>query len=193
MMRKGQKVVKVIKGEKKELEYLGQGQFTTAFKNGQFVYLFTNETMDKGDWAKEAISMFCRDHTHIPDIWEVEQLTDGITIYKSLYYEPLRAKHKEAWQLANYLDKEKWRLWGENFYMVKQGHKEWADVMQELIDTAKVPESIKEALQELLYAGMNYDRSVAFEFNKKNMGVDGQGNLVFIDCLWFPERTWGKR
>lgn len=191
-MRKGQKVVKLIKGEKKELEYLGKGRFTTAYKNGQFVYLFTNEDIDKGDWAKEAISMFCRDHTHIPDIWEVEQL-DSITIYKTKYYEPLTAQHKEAWQLAKYLEKERMRLWFANNYQINTRKKQWYEVMQEFIDTITVPGSIKEALQELLNAGLNYDHSVAFEFNKKNLGVDEQGNLVFIDCLWFPEKTWGKK
>lgn len=192
-MRRGQKVVKTIKGEKKELEYLGKGQFTTAYKNGKFVYLFTNKSSEKGDWAKEAISLFCRDHTHIPDIWHVEELDSGITIYKTNYYEPLMAKHKEAWKLAKYLEEERWRLWMANFIQVRSRHRMWFEVMQEFIDTITVPESIKEALQELLYAGMNYDQSVAFEFNKKNLGVDEQGNLVFIDCLWFPERTWGRK
>lgn len=194
-MRKGDRVVKVIKDKPIELEFIGQGQFTEAFRNGSGVYLFTNEDSATGDYSKQAMSLFTGNNPHLPDIEWVEG-TDDYTVYKSRYYEPITAKHKEAWTIGKYLEKERIRLWNINSYKVTTRQKEWFEVMQELVDTVDVTDLMRDALQNLLYAGMNYDNNVAFEFAKKNLCVNEEGLLVFIDCIWFPDKAkanWDKK
>lgn len=160
--------------------YLGKGLFTTAYRYGDTVYLLTNE-----DYSKEAIALFAdQSLTHVPKIRRHEDWKH-YQVYSMPFYQRLTKKdHPKA-----YVQYESLNTWGVagafSCYAWLSGHTGLSD-------------TLKAALQSLLDAFSNYESdNLCLEFNKVNLGVDSNGDLVLRDVLFsrgaVREKLSGKK
>lgn len=199
-MKRGDKVVKVIAGEEHILSYLGKGRYTTAFANERYVYSFTNME----DSSKDALSWRARDLPHVPQfikVDEYEQRWRGqvkeIGVYRSPLYHKITPKaYPWLYKEVGRLDEARWALANEWYTHANRAEFDdikWpTEVAQMLIDQTPMETSWREALQEILYAGMDYDSQMAFlEFHRPNIVADDNGEIVFLDTLCFLTR-WGR-
>jgi hypothetical protein len=213
-MRRGDKRVKTINGEKLEMEYLGQGKFCTAWHKGDDVYLFVKEDPDRGDYSKECLSTGWASGKHVPAMEQIGQAGDGpgyydngipmgdLAIYRTKYHEsPLMVKHGQAWRVYKTLRDAREAAWVECSakYLKRYGHAAYGtcwrngmgyDLMVGTLKLAKgeVPESIYDSLESMSNAWLNYGSSGTWEFAPRNLGVDDKGNLMFIDILFDPTK-----
>lgn len=199
-MKRGDKVTKVIAGEEHILTYLSHGSYTTAFANDKWVYSFTSMV----DKSKEALTWRALDLPHVPQFVKVDEYEQrwrgrvrDIGVYRSPLYHKITAKtHPWLYQEVKRLDTARWELanmWYNHASHARFEDIKWpTDVAQMFIDQTPMETSWREALQEILYAGMDYDSQMAFlEFHRPNVMTDDNGKIVFLDVLCFLTR-WGR-
>ena len=161
-----------------EAEYLGRGQFTTAYVADDLVYLVVPD--DCGDFSKDILES-CEPMPHLPTC-EKFGMTETGTVWREHLYAPLTRANKQAWADFKTLQKARDEAWaqaqGRNF-SVHNGHV----VMQTTVDL--LPDGpLKNALDELRSAAANYGSSYCFEFAKRNLAVDKDGRLILLDCTF---------
>ncbi len=177
-MKKGTQTTITVNGKELEAIFLGKGQFSKAYRVGDFVYTFT-----KNDYSKEAVSMWAIENEHTPTIERIQIIDDNTHIYRMPYYEPLNAKdHPTAWAIRKELQNVKTQYFWD---FARQHNNYWGfDLSNKVIECANVSDTIKECLQSMIDAFMNYDVNPCFEFPKRNLAVDDKGNIIFLDVLF---------
>ncbi len=198
-MRKGQVVEVELYGQPQKVQYLGRGQFATAYlqTNGK-VLLFV-----EGCWMKDALCNL-NDVPYFPATQRLEVIenpnpkkTDDIYVYEMDYSEPIRAKkHPEAWAIIKELQRARElaikQVMGEHNqkYSAKRVNQA-ADIrflgvesIFRTIEIANVPEDIKESLTELANELCNWNEGCVVEFQPKNIGIDDQGKISFRDICF---------
>jgi hypothetical protein len=157
-------------------EYLGKGLFSTAYRFGDTVILLTD-----GDSSKEAISLFAdQSLKHMPQIKRHEDWKQ-YQVFTMPYYRPLTKKEfpkaYATWKLLPSLLSK-----GEHILA-------WIDNEEN-----GLPVELAEAMRELANCFANYNWDTMFmEFNKANVSVDQNGELVLRDCLGSDESVSKKR
>jgi hypothetical protein len=148
-----------------QADYIGQGLFCKAYRNGATVYLLC-----KGDYSKECLSLFCDlDLPHMPQIVRHEDIAE-YQVFSMPYYNPLTKKeYPKAFAL--------WRTLPSKFV----GY----DAALAYVENCDNPQTLREAIQNLIDNFANYAQpeSMLLEFNKVNVSVDNAGNLILRDCL----------
>lgn len=178
---------------------IGQGDACTAYLGQDgFVYLLCNIDYDP---SKEAISMFCSEMPHIPKfekMWGFEKILKRHgkytphEVYKSPFYYDL-PKGSEVKRLVRKLNKfqndsiglflkEYSTFHPNNFTYRLEG------ILEAFRKDGGVPETIIEAVQEIGYAGMNYNSFVNMEFSPRNVKVNEKGEIILLDIL-VPDRS----
>lgn len=195
-------------------QFLGKGFYCTAIREalqrgdytGRVILLPSSREFHDKDYLITGHNCGCESMKHIPFL-EREEIFDkegGITdghYYVTRYYAPLRASNREAWKIfvalkkeydavreQYFQDKTKERsLYGRDYpgYYISM---RFMDAIQKRAD---IPESIKEALQEVFDAGLNYGADWTPEFRSANMGIGEEGELIFRDLLFSVEDVHG--
>jgi hypothetical protein len=182
-----------INGESLRLEGIGHGHFSTAYLHRETnnVYLYT-----KNDPTKEMIAQYCEGQ-HIPVVEYVTTFpTSGeydIEVYKMPFYRTIAAKDTVAWAVL----KELIRVRREAVNKVaprwpKRGFRwetDGIEVAQYVADNANVPDSVKEALTTLVNGMRSYGDSYTFEFAKRNVAVDENGDIILRDVCFDTDRV----
>jgi hypothetical protein len=172
-------------GDKVEVERIGKGRYTTAWRNCSSVYLQTNEK----DYGKEIVCRAAHSkNPHIPVCTQLESEGSMYNWYKMPLYQPLTAKSGKAWQDFKVL-KQMWedarrsigydpkRTDEQDVYATNAAFGELVD------DSTYLDESTKEAVRILLDECGNYG-TYTIEITKKNCAVDGEGNLILLDAVF---------
>jgi len=186
-MRKGQTTqITVIDEEGREstvnAQFLGRGMFATCYQVDDKVYSFLKYP-DRGevDYSKDAIYEWAdSDNRHIPDFRRMGYVSNDTQIlYTSSLYESLTSKHVNAWNDYKIIN----RVWRDSFNL----HDRFEyDFNQRVIDNLHGLVSVEliEGLQSINDACRNYGDYYRFEFPKRNLKVDSNGNLILLDVIF---------
>lgn len=188
-------------GETVAVSPLGKGSFTKAFLGADgFVYLFTREGEDTGDYSKEILANIDSSNPYLPKV-ETMGYFDGGRVYRMPRYNvPLR-KGDSATAWAEYKILAKCR---ETAYLkvMTQTRRSGSigiwnygyTIADETMACAEgdFPEVV-EALQELADAMVNYGTGYTFEFAPRNLGTDASGHLILLDVTYDMEAMEKKR
>lgn len=165
-----------IDGKEIETTYLGKGLFCKAYRAQEKVFLLC-----QGDYSKEGLALFVdQSLTHIPTIERHEDLGD-YQVFSMPYYHKLSKKefpraYAQWKKLPNTL----------------AGPTEIEAFINKLRNEGE--ESLATALSALYDAFQNYCYStMLMEFQKVNVSVDNQGELILRDCLASRESIREKR
>lgn len=177
-------------GPKIEVERIGKGRYTEAFKHGNFVYLRVREP----EYSKEILANITkrdtgrRDHNpHIPNCEFLESESGPYKWYQMPLYYPLTAKCKKAWAQFKFLKKAKEdaydamtsSLHGSQHAMANDINQE----MDNLVKNSDMTPSLKSAIELLVNEAANYGEYL-IEITKKNCAVDSAQNLILLDPLF---------
>jgi GNAT superfamily N-acetyltransferase len=182
-----------VEGQDIAGSYLGAGHYVRkAVLSDNKVYLI----MKKQDLMKDALAENEFDTPHIPPVERIYDNVKDEYIYTMPYYKPISAKDREAWSIMRELNRAKDVVWRNYHFGGKTRDRPiytyWYEMGNDIISEAKVPQSVKEALTELLNAAGNYG-SVMFEFDKRNVGVDELGRIIFRDIIFDIEKLHKER
>jgi hypothetical protein len=72
-------------------------------------------------------------------------------------------------------------------------HYDWKENQVAAVENANVPDSLKEAVRSLSDYVSNYGSGWLFEFPKRNLMEDADGNLVLLDVLYDAEALLANR
>ena len=173
-MRKGQRVVIKLDGNKYSAIYLGKGLFSKAYivqtSNGPYVLLYST------DYIKEVLALYAdKSNPHVPKIWRYDT-----NIYLMPYYRPLTLKYRVAWKEYRTLEK----LWKRAKYKSIIGYQ----AIEEFISLCKlsphISKNIVAALQEIYDVSLNYGQDILFEIAPRNLGVNNNGQLILRDICF---------
>lgn len=161
-------------------KFIGSGCYSKAYRNGEDVYIVTN------DPAKESVALWSKNGTkHIPIIVWVGRNKCFKNIYKMPLYKRLTKKDYPR----------AYAMW-ETLPQCKVSY----DIATKLVSCASIEPSLAEAIEELVYGMTNYTNKFHLEFNKGNVGVDHNGELILRDCVvcddaayFYPRRKVSKR
>lgn len=168
-----------------EVEKIGKGRYTTAWRNSHYVYLQTHEN----DSSKELLSRL-PDNPHLPKV-ECLGIFDGNSPYRLFrepLYQPLTAKHRKAWELFKLVKTARDEAERESRHARAWTRSDpGTDAMElnqlfedKIVDATYIPEPLKDAVRKLTYACANYG-AYCIEITKKNCAVDADGNLILLD------------
>lgn len=183
-MKKGDSATIRINGESIPVKYLGKGAFAKCYTDGESVYSFIRIPYSgEIDYSKEGISQWADgDNPHIPQYTEIDIDDDSKRLYKSPLYLDLTPANKIAWNQAKELYKA-WNSLDWNDYKKLQfGYEINREIIKRL--DGKIPESIIAALHSINDALRNYGDHYRFEFPKRNLKVDHNGNLILLDVIF---------
>ncbi len=172
-------------GETVEVERIGKGRYTTAWRNCSNVYLQTNEK----DYGKEIVARLRDEHNpHLPACEQLDSSESVHNWYRMPLYKPLTAKAGRAWDDYKVLH-ETWED-ARRAVGYKPGRTDDQDVYEtnakfgELVDDATyLSGPLKEAVRLLLDECANYG-TYTIEITKKNSAVDESGNLILLDAVF---------
>ena len=169
-------------GHKVMTTYLGQGRFSTSWRNGERVYLINKA--EELDYAKEiARDAFAGDaNPHLPECHREGWLEDK-QVFSMPFYSKLTGKDSKAW--SQYKDlKSCWEkvFRGQPYGSSARG----VDLMDQFIEQVD-DDGLKEALQFLRDACCNYGDDYLFEFSPRNLGVSSKGELILRDVVFNRE------
>jgi len=197
-MKRGQITTITVNGERIRAEYLGKGHFSTGYRVGDLVYLFT-----KDDPLKEATTHMSG--VHVPIVKYVDYTSnrngDEIEIYTMPYYENITAAHKTAWAifriLTSLLRDSNTEIIQEQgwlkFNRKRDNYKVFARLVEKAEQDNRIPDSVVDSLDRMYSWAINYGESVGIEMGKRNIGVDNEGNIIFRDVLYDARRlVWLK-
>lgn len=191
-MRRGERREITVDGKAFEAEYLGAGHHARAYRAGDTVYLFVH---GEGECMKDAVAEWCSDMPHVPVVKRHDETRvrgREYRVYSMPYYRNVTAKDASAWAVLRTLSEAAERIRRAK-YMGDRPLTTWGIYFaQDVIEDTrgKVPESVSEALTELMNAGSNYGSGVTFEFGRRNIGVDAEGRIVFRDILFDAEKVY---
>jgi hypothetical protein len=147
-----------------EVEKLGQGMFTKAYKVLSEVYLLTCDPM------KEIYTIITG--THLP-VTEKIGYQGEKEVYRSVLYQPLTKEHTAAWGHFRELK----RLLGDSRGTYVRY------VEEDKIESLSIPNQMKHDLINLFNWALNYDYNSFFEVSPRNLKVDSDGNLILLDVV----------
>ena len=183
-----------------KLILLGQGKFTRAYRieNSDIVYLFTrtDNAISANNCTKE-IYTWLQGYTHIPYMQRVDtekyihSLHGNYNIYESRFYQQLTTAYPIAWEQAKVLravytkhltlHEEKYNY---NFHAIINNAYQIAENMayelEQLIDPV-----LYDAIYQLIVWSSNYGQNFFMEFNRRNLKIDSDGNLILLDVVYF--------
>lgn len=164
-------------GEIVQVERIGKGRFSTAWRSGETVYLKTSDA----DYSKEIMSVLAEDsprNRHLPECKFLSHDDGQFKWYVMPFYKPLTAKNKQAWDDFKALSK------------VSEEHNSYkaeaADIRQNFQDevlASNFSQEIKDAVVQLCDAAANYG-DYSIEIARRNCAVDTDGNLILLDPLF---------
>jgi len=181
--------------ESHDAEFLGRGSFATCYRIGNRVYSFVKNGDKNNDYSKEAIAEFASG-LHVPDIRsEGDSQDEKHKIYSMPFYSRLMKESPFAWQQAKKLQVIWKRILSSSAW---QGSKNtWGyEYNNKIIDAARIeglPESIIESLESIGNACANYGDKYFFEFSNRNLKIDAQGNLIFLDIVFNGQALFDLR
>jgi len=174
-------------GTEVEVERIGRGRYSTAWRNCQNVYLQTNEK----DYGKELISRVAEEkNPHIPACVQLDWQDGNAPYrwYRMPLYQPLTAKSVRAWEDFKALKQA--REDAQRSLPYDQKRTDDADVHEvnakfvELVEDATyLSETLKEAVRLLVEECQNYG-AYTIEISKRNCAVDAEGNLILLDPVF---------
>ena len=190
--RKGQNCVITIDstGAKMTANFIGSGRFTTAFRAGPHVILYTFY----GDHSKSVLAQtwyeYGKGNPYLPRITRIGQIEiEGQTakIYRAKYYNRV---------IRKYLSPENERIVTALQEAQDDACHEFPDDIvrsnsayefNRVVSGAKgLPESLSLALEHLTEVALDWEGHYIFDnFRIRNLGLDGRGRLVLIDPM-FP-------
>ena len=190
-------------GETVSLERLGAGMFHTCYvdRTAKQVYSITIEREQGSDYSKEILE-FCEENPHLPPVERCGYI-DGSDrrVYRMPLYEPLKAANRESWDLLKRLESARADAWrsivAEQVTPRKMRIGDIGALVNrrviEIMDAPGVPQSLKDALEELANTAANYGSGYVFEFSRRNVMVDGAGVLILLDTLFNLEAVEAMR
>lgn len=178
----------MINGEK--CKRIGKGQFSTAYRSiddPNVVYLLTNED----DNIREIYRHIT--NKHIPQMELLEQNVyigrKYVNVWKMPYYKPIK-KSDPCWKQYKTL----YDAWQEIYTPLISAYfykKQYSDGFMAAEQFLQILEEKSIIDQDLLYAlerinvwSSCYGSGYIFEFQKRNVGVDQDGNLVLRDVIF---------
>jgi hypothetical protein len=180
-----------------EVQRIGKGRYTTAWRNCSNVYLQTNEK----DYGKEIVCRASREgNPHIPACTQLDSAESVHNWYKMPLYQPLTAKSGKAWEDFKALK----QMWEDARRSVSYDARRSDDqdvyatnaAFGELVEDATyLDEQMKEAVRILLDECTNYS-TYTIEISKRNCAVDNAGNLILLDAVFDLAEVraqWRKR
>ena len=181
-------------GETVSLERLGQGMFHTCYvdQTAKQVYSIIIEREAGSDYSKEILE-FCEENAHLPPVERCGYIDDSDRrVYRMPLYEPLKAANRDAWDLLKRLESARADAWrsivDEQVTPRKMRISDIGALVNrrviEIMNAPGVPQSLKDALEELADTAANYGSGYVFEFSRRNVMVDGAGVLILLDTLF---------
>lgn len=177
-----------VDGVRYAAKYIGKGQYSRVFRVGDRVIYYT-----KGDCSKEVLAMYMYDKmTHLPDLVRHENITmtSGMTwyVFSAPYYRNVTTKDRSAWELM----KKILRMYTGAFHIAYsvegyRGYELMARIVNIMRSHKVLPNSVINALQEILEISGNCGAGVAFDLHNKNFGVNEYGTLIFRDPVYVKE------
>lgn len=177
-------------GPSVEVERIGAGRFTTAYRqtaDPTVVYLVVND--EDGDYSKDIIAN-C-DGPYFPALEKMGTYRDA-TVWKTRYYQRLRASYHIAWSEFRAAADCRERVYTEvmrrsdtrkmPFYRL--GHEVMAQTVDKLRDEYPNYHGLADALGQLTDESANYGSSYVFEFAARNLAVDNTGHLILLDPIF---------
>jgi hypothetical protein len=189
-------------GTRLEVERIGRGRYTIAWRNSHYAYLQVHEK----DNSKELLSHLSN-NPHLPKVEELGWFAGNspYRLFREPLYQPLTAKCKAAWELFKLVkecrdeaqrEHSKAHGWNHTRSDATDDARELNQLFEDKIEDATyIPDKLKDAVRSLVYACGSYG-AYCIEITKKNCAVDAKGNLILLDpCFDLAEvrAYWAKR
>lgn len=166
---------------------IGQGFFSKA-------YLVDSETVIvvTEDPSKECLAVFCKDNNgYLPHLESLDNIGDK-QAFKMPLYHPLKASNKVAWKQYKEVKKsvESLDFWDKREYVCFDNYK------KAILENDKILPEIKHDLVLLIDNMSNYSSGIFMELSPRNVKVDKQGKLIFLDIIGDSDKlkkAWEKR
>lgn len=159
----------------KSAKRIGQGHFSTAYRDGNKVYLHSNDPM------KECMSLgWFPKHRSFPnvDLIDVEP-HDGRNVYLMEYYEPLVGNVNKLKENERRFLKD---LQGLTNNWFKENGKELYERVGSGIKKYISSRAKRNLLLDALNATLNYGSDIGFEADLRNLRYKS-GRIILIDCF----------
>jgi len=187
---------------------LGKGHWTTAYLGDDgWVYLLTKEEGLR-DPAKDILTEFTEDMKTYPEsihfpwvekIGEVRLSRSGVhSVYRMPQYEPIpvgSANAKVARKLSKISDVAftmRARLGVKAATQLTTAQKKDLQVLA-VNEAVGIPDSVKAAVSAMADYMANWGDGWQFEFPKRNLMQDADGNLVLLDVIFDADALWAQR
>lgn len=195
-MRRGDPVRITLGETERIVTYLGKGFYATAYHHnlaGQepdnLVYL----RVKSEDWTKDCLWQLVRRGvtTHLPALHPANNPpNDDCHWWKMPYYETIRAKDKEAWEITKryiYCLETAWHsVYGKHHHFkgkdVTEYGAEFMDAALELL-CGDIPDALYETLVELRNFSLDYSVGAWFDAKRSALAIDEHGTLILRDPL----------
>jgi hypothetical protein len=178
-------------GKKIEVTRIGRGQWSTAYRHGRDVYLVTRESKDYSKHIMAEAYRRLPSNRHLPHIREIERL-NGSYRFKMPFYPRLMSKDDKAWRTFKDLRELANRVWMTNNFTkdgwMERGYSLMCSVRDKVKDRA-----LRNALDSIIDASMDYAETYWFEFSPRNLGVGSKGQLVLMDPIYNMYAVWSER
>lgn len=166
-----------------EVEQIGKGRYSTAYKSGETVYLKTSTD----DSSKEMLCSLSGNHKYLPLIQFIGSFNGEYNLYEMPLYQPLLAASKTAWAEFKVLK----QLWEEackdavrSAFSYRPTPNECARVISDNFNSrvtdSELPEPLKDAVDALVTKCQDYG-GYQVEISKRNCAVDKDGSLILLD------------
>lgn len=181
-------------GTKVMARYMGSGRFTTVYRVGSDVLLYTFYN----DFSKSILAHAYREHgkdnPHLPQISRIGQLRyEGreVNVYQAKYYNKVIRKRLSPTnaKIVNILQDahdDACHLYPNNIVRNYKGH----DFNQVILDAKGLPTSMRRALEYLAQVSLDWGDHYIFDnFHIRNMGLDTRSRLVLIDPMFDMDKV----
>lgn len=177
-------------GKSRDVTLVGRGTFSTAYLYApspppahQVVYLFTRGM----DLSKDILSHVHREYNkHIPPMAYLGR-KDDYDVYQTKFYKTPVVKGNcspKTWDIILNLRQTHAKACAE-FVGDIVAKNECIDFNYYIAEHAPVPAKIREALRMITKSAMCWGHTYLFDdFRAKNLGLDRDGRLVFIDAVF---------
>lgn len=186
-------------GRTRMAQFLGRGKFSNVFlysegRGRPTVYIYTKH----GDLSKDILSHVDRkNNKHIPLMQYLGPMFDGkIDVYRSQYYvTPVTRNNASASVIS--IIKALQTVHAEactKFPGDIIAKNQCIDFNYHIAENVKAPKKIREALCCITESAQDWGNHYLFDdFRAKNLGLDPDGRLVFIDAMFDAEKLQRDR
>lgn len=177
-----------------QIKNIGKGHATTAYiGDDNWVYLVTSDK--SGDKSKAILSEFSGSPQvmkHIPYCEEIgfirKRNGNEFHVFRMPLYRTIKSTDKKAYKQLKLLSELYVLSQRKNWHTQKPSE---IAFHEELENNTTIDPTIREAMKELCEHLSNYEGNWKFEFPNKNVSVDDEGNIVFLD-VFFDERALNR-